>query len=134
MEIISPSSTRIPDLFPSAVVLSHAGAQCCSIPIVTLTLTSAFSHAWVTSHLDGYLSTFFIIQFSVSFERVFLFVCLFGFIFHFQMCYFMPCHSDSLLYLLLGTQPYLHGLMTLSLAPASLNSTTNYKHLKFKRP
>lgn len=71
-----------------------------NVPMVTLTLSSAFSNALVTSHLDGCLSTFLIIQFSVSFERVLFFVFFFSF--HFPMCYSVPCHSGSLLYPLLG--------------------------------
>lgn len=50
-----------------------------NVPMVTLTLSSAFSNALVTSHLDGCLSTFLTIQFSVSFERVLFFVFFFFF-------------------------------------------------------
>lgn len=131
---ISPSSSRIPDLVPSALMLSHAGAQCCSIPMVTLALSSAFSNAWVTSHLDGCLSTFLITQFSVSFERVLFFVFFSLFISKRVTLYHaIPALLSTLFW---ESQPYLHGLMTLASAPASLNSTTgtNYKYLEFKWP
>lgn len=106
-----------------------------NVPMVTLTLSSAFSNAWVTSHLDGCLSTFLIIQFSVSFERV-LFFFFFFFLFISQCVTLYPAIPALFSTLFWESQPYLHGLMTSSSAPASLNSTTgtNYKCLEFKWP